>query len=170
MTKKTLTTIPPAIPSTPAELTPAQEAATETLGLIQRASLRLAEQFVPLGDEERLEIPPVPNEFAEVAPGMIEALRLRPAFLGLFPEVDVDRSTDDLERVAALRPLAADLELLGRLVGDALRFHEGRAYTDLLRVYNVAKKRAEDDPTLRPVVTPLQKVYASRKGAKKNVG
>ena len=128
------------------------------------ASLELHIAVLPDGTRQHL--PVVPETFPLKAGTMLEALSAKPEIAAACAGFDAAEVEAQLRYVTLLTAMANEVDQLKALIDDGLRTNLTGAFKALLPVYNTAKSASRYDTTLKPIVAPMEEMYASRKKAK----
>ena len=119
-----------------------------------------------LADHERATIPRPPEGFALQARKAVEEANSQPAFAKM-AGFDGGAVIEDLNNVDALVALERAHETLGRKIADARLAWTAEAYVPTLDLYYLAKRKADSDGNVQPIVDAIAPMFASRRGKKK---
>ena len=149
---------------------PAVAAVGKAKGLTYLILAMLEPHFTVLTPEQRDHLTIVPNTFTKAASAMLDALSTKPAIAAACEGFDADAVQAQLDAAAQLVQLANQVDQLKALVDDGLRTSLTGAFTSVLPVYNTAKSASRYDTTLRPIVAPLEEMFAERSRSRVSKG
>ena len=172
MKNATLTTDPGTDAARSATLTtdPAVAAVGQATVSVHGLLGQLEPHFAVLTPEQRDHLTIVPNTFTKAASAMLDALSTKPAIAAACEGFDADAVQAQLDAAAQLVQLANQVDQLKALVDDGLRTSLTGAFTSVLPVYNTAKSASRYDTTLRPIVAPLEEMFAERSRSRVSKG
>ena len=164
MKNATLTTDPGTDAARSATLTtdPAVAAVGQATVSVHGLLGQLEPHFAVLTPEQREHLVIVLTTFPKAAAAMLEALSAKPAIAAACAGFDAAKVQSQLEAAQLLVQLANQVDQLKALVDDGLRTSLAGAYTSVLPVYNTAKAASRYDTTLRPIVAPMEEMFAER--------
>ena len=155
-------------PTKPNSGTPALPDVRACLELTRPVVNQLTEVLFPnlpaISEEERAMLHRPRRGFSSQAPVLVQALNARPEIAAL-AKFDGNAVLERLHAVETIDQLAAQLAEIQQRLADGRLALMADALRPSLLAYNISKKMANTDPTLRTVNTPMASVFKSAKKA-----
>ena len=136
---------------------------------LEEAVAALSPVLPLLPEAERATLPRVRTDFPDAARKLAVASGRHNDIVAL-TEYDAEAVVEDLDNVAALKPLEEPLDRLMRMLGDARLQWLAEAYVQSLQLYGVAKVRSKKDGDLAQTIQPLAEVFATPRRRKDEGG
>lgn len=142
-----------------------KQAVEQGSALFEQLETLLAPYLLLLKDAERQEMPKAREGFDEAGRAVARAV-LRFPKIAQVADCDAGAIVEDLDNVAAITPLAERAAALSQRLADSRLTWTAEAWVPSLTVYGVAKVVARNDATVREIIQPLAKVFATRRQQK----
>ena len=141
-----------------------QSAIDKATQLIQEAAELLAPYLVILTEEERRSTPRPREGFHQAGSDLSHAMGQHPKVASV-TDYDASAVQEDLRNVALISPIFGRVEELSRRLADSRLTWLAEAWVPSLAAYAVAKVVARRDGTLRQLISPLAKIFATTRSA-----
>lgn len=137
-------------------------AVEKATGHIEQAAQALKPFLVVLTDDARASTQRARDGFPDAGRTLASAMTSHPT-VAAASGFEADAVVEDLDNVAVLKPLAAQVAELSQLLADSTLTWLAEAWVPSLAAYAVAKVQAKTNGALRALVDPIAAIFATNR-------